>query len=72
MTDDELIDAGFDAPVRVMITGQPTRQPLWLIGVVTTLKESPVAIVESSNTGWIGVVSHDTMKLANTNICGQL
>lgn len=75
MTDDELIDAGFDAPIPISVTGKPhlmERQPLWLIGVVTRRDGSLCAIVENERNGAVGILSHYFISRKDRNSCGQL
>lgn len=80
MTDDELIDAGFDAPVlvqsKVRVAWDPCfvapKQPMWLIGVVLKRDGTPVAIVENCYGATDVLSSRFVSVVKDRNTCGQM
>lgn len=70
MTDDELVDAGFSAPIQVRYKNA-MQQPLWLVGVVLARNGEPKAILESA-TGVVHPAPHQDLELLFTNACGQI
>ncbi len=70
MTDDELVEASYLAPCPVVIAGNHSGQPLWLIGVVEGRRGALHAILENRD-GIVGVLPHTLMSI-DRNTCGQM
>jgi hypothetical protein len=59
MTDNELLDAGLDAPCPVCLPRHS--EPLWLIGVVEGRDGKLYAVVENERNEGRGIVPHGLM-----------